>query len=194
MLKKHFRKLFFRIKYLGNPPWESGISPPELIEFIQNNPPGRALDLGCGTATNVITLAQHGWQASGIDYIPKPIRMGVRKARQAGVDIDLRVGDVTKPENLGGGYDLVLDMGCYHGIKLSKRQTYRDNLVQILNDEGTFLLYGMTVDVPGEKSGISPGEIDRFAEVLELESRQYGTDRERPSAWFKFKKTVPDKQ
>ena len=194
MLKKYFRKLFFRLMYLGNPPWESGISPPELIEFIENHPPGRALDLGCGTATNVITLAQHGWQASGIDYIAKPIRIGKRKARQAEVDIDLRVGDVTDLKILGTGYDLVLDMGCYHGIPNSKRVTYRDNLAEIMNLGGTFLLYGMTPTDPNTFPGIHAPDVEGFMEVLELEHRQDGTDRQRISAWFKFKKPASDKK
>jgi 2-polyprenyl-3-methyl-5-hydroxy-6-metoxy-1,4-benzoquinol methylase len=161
-----------------------------LIDFITSHPPGRALDLGCGTGTNVITLAQHGWQAAGIDYIPKAIRAGKKKAEHAGIEVDLRVGNVTNLENLGGLYDLVLDMGCYHGLSHHKRTAYRDNLSHILNPGGTFLLYALTPDEPGHIPGVSQTDIDGFSQILELQSQQEGTDRERPSAWFRFKSSA----
>ncbi len=45
--------LVFRAMYrFGIKPWDSGIPPPELKELIEGptaRPPGRALDLGCGT-------------------------------------------------------------------------------------------------------------------------------------------------
>jgi hypothetical protein len=40
------RRLNFNLLYLFNPPWDSGISPPELLDFLQDHKPGRALDLG----------------------------------------------------------------------------------------------------------------------------------------------------
>ena len=58
----------------GTTPWDTNITPPEVKEFIAAAPPGKALDLGCGTGTNAITLAQHGWQATGVDFAPKAIR------------------------------------------------------------------------------------------------------------------------
>ncbi|MCK7512216.1 MAG: methyltransferase domain-containing protein [Desulfobacterales bacterium] len=63
----------------GNTPWDTNITPPEVMEFIAETPPGRALDLGCGTGTNAIALARHGWQATGVDFAPK----AVHKARAA---------------------------------------------------------------------------------------------------------------
>jgi len=192
MLKKYFRKLFFQLSYLGNPPWESGITPPELIDFIASHPPGRALDLGCGSGTNVITLAQHGWQAAGIDYIPRAIRAGRKKAHHADVDVNLRVDDIIKTENMGGPYDLVLDMGCYHGLPLSLRPAYRRNLIDILDKGGTYLLYALTTEDLEHIPGVSQADIDGFSQILELQSQQEGTDRERPSAWFRFKSLAWD--
>ena len=46
------RRIFFELRYLlGDVPWDTGVSPPELLDFLDRHPPGRALDLGCGTGT-----------------------------------------------------------------------------------------------------------------------------------------------
>ena len=39
------RRLSFNFWYFRKPPWDSGISPPELLEFIQTHPAGKAIDL-----------------------------------------------------------------------------------------------------------------------------------------------------
>ncbi len=37
----------------------------ELVEGTNPLPPGRALDLGCGTGRNTLYLARRGWYAAG---------------------------------------------------------------------------------------------------------------------------------
>ncbi|MDK1118669.1 MAG: methyltransferase domain-containing protein [Anaerolineae bacterium] len=69
-----FRNLFFKLIYYFKPPWDTGISPPELFDFIKNNPAGAAIDLGCGTGTNLIRLAQAGWDVTGVDFVARAIK------------------------------------------------------------------------------------------------------------------------
>ncbi|MGH2524937.1 MAG: class I SAM-dependent methyltransferase, partial [Anaerolineales bacterium] len=92
------RRLAFAWWYLFKPPWDSGIPAPELVRAIADRPAGRALDLGCGTGTNVRYLAEHGWQASGVDFVPGAIARAQRKLR--GLPATLLVGDVTQLEKL----------------------------------------------------------------------------------------------
>jgi cyclopropane fatty-acyl-phospholipid synthase-like methyltransferase len=67
-----FRRWFnFNRWYFGRPPWDTGVSPPELLAHLDVHAPGRALDIGCGTGTNAITMAQHGWQVTGMDFAVK---------------------------------------------------------------------------------------------------------------------------
>src|SRR5512135_1027524 len=96
------RRINFNIWYFGRPPWDSGISPPELLNFISNRPAGRAIDIGCGTGTNVVTLAQHGWVVTGIDFVPRAIQLAKRKAEKANVKPDLRIGDATELKGIEG--------------------------------------------------------------------------------------------
>ena len=46
------RRLKFNLSYFGKAPWDSGISPPELYDFIATHPAARAIDIGCGSGTN----------------------------------------------------------------------------------------------------------------------------------------------
>lgn len=184
------KKLFYILSYFSKPPWDTGISPPELLEAISIYPAGRAIDLGCGTGTNAITLARHGWQVTGIDFVSKAIRKARKKARQAGVNVDFYVGDVTKTEMISGQFDLVLDIGCFHSLAPKGKRAYIQNLGKLLAPGGILLLYGFLVgDDPSENTGISPEDIESIRSVAELVKQDSGFDRgQRPSAWFKFKR------
>jgi cyclopropane fatty-acyl-phospholipid synthase-like methyltransferase len=138
----------------------------------------------------VITLAQHGWEARGIDFVPKAIRLGERKARRAGVQVELLVGDVTDPNLVKNQYDLVLDIGCYHILNPKQRAAYQENLVNVLTPGGTFLLYGFLNQTP-ENTWISAEDIQVFSKHFKLTDRQDGQDEAGgdgcSSVWLWFK-------
>jgi len=184
------RKIFFTVWYWRQPPWDTNLTPPEVHEFISQNPPGRALDLGCGTGTNAITLAQHGWRVSGVDFIARPIRAARKKARQAQVKVDFRVGDVTRLTNFTDPFDLILDIGCYHSLTSIGRQDYRSNVIRLLNTGGTFLLYTFIRPEGTEPgNGVVEADLAAFSPALKLINRQNGLDRAtQPSAWLTFRK------
>lgn len=184
------RRLSFNLWYLGRPPWDSGISPPELLDFLKEHLPGRAIDLGCGTGTNVITLAQHGWQVTGVDFAPRAVRIAERKIKQANVKAQVYVGDVTKLKNVSGPFDLALDMGCFHGVE--DRAAYLNELNRLLAAGGHWLMYGRCKAAPRLPGpGLAATDLDLIqAQGFRLLWRKDGLDkRERPSAWFLFQKT-----
>lgn len=53
----------------GRAHWDIGPRK-ELVEAVESGriQPCRAIDLGCGTASNAIFLAQHGFAVTGTDY------------------------------------------------------------------------------------------------------------------------------
>jgi cyclopropane fatty-acyl-phospholipid synthase-like methyltransferase len=188
LIRKIFPRLDFQLFYLGTPPWDSGITPPELMEFIESHPPGRAIDLGCGTGTNAITLAQHGWQVSGVDFVRKAIRKGKRKGWSAGVEVDLHIGDVTDPNFFESEYDLILDIGCYHSLSNEQRQAYRENLSKYLAPQGTYLLYSFTAE-DENSSRFTPKDLVAFEAIFDLNRREDNVDGTGPaSSWFWFKR------
>lgn len=186
-MKNIIKWFFYNLWYLGKPPWDTGVSPPELIDFIASNPPGRALDLGCGTGTNSITLAQNHWRVIGVDFVPKAIKKAQQRAQEAGVDIKFILADVTDLSTINTIFDLVLDIGCFHNLTKDGKLKYIRNLKRLLARRGTFLLYAFIRSLDSDKSGVSDHELTTLAEQLTLISRQDGKDHGvRSSSWLMY--------
>lgn len=161
------------------------------MEHIQSHPPGRALDLGCGTGTNVITLAHHGWKVTGVDFAGHAIALARKKVEQAGVNADLYAEDVTQLHQVSGTFDLILDMGCFHTLSGENVQKYIRNLQKLLAPQGTYLMYGFFKNQDETGPGISEADLEALTRQFELVKREDGTERgRRPSAWFTFQQTA----
>lgn len=191
-MRSLLRRLQFEYWYHGQPRWDTGISPPELLEFIQVHPPGRAIDIGCGTGTNVITLARAGWRVTGIDFAPRAIWLAGQKIEAAGVSAGLIVEDATRLRHVNGPFDLALDIGCFHGLPQDGQSKYLSQLDRILAPRGFWLMYGFfRPETEHAQTGLVEADLDRIPTHWSLVSRRDGRDdkRERPSAWFQFQKT-----
>ena len=190
--KKLDRWLRFNLRYLEKPPWDTGVSPPELEAFLNDALPGNALDLGCGTGTNLWRMAQAGWSVTGVDLAWLPVWRARRKLRQVGVSGRVLCGGVTANLGLEGPYDLVLDIGCYHNLSREERQIYQKKVAYWLRGGGTFLLYAHQRREPRAAHGIDPHDLEGFARTLTLvwersngETRPDGC-RGRLSTWARF--------
>jgi ubiquinone/menaquinone biosynthesis C-methylase UbiE len=186
------QRLFFQFSYYEKPPWDTGISPPELIQFIESHPPGRAIDIGCGTGTNLITLARSGWKVTGVDFAPRAIHLARKKIEAAKVQADLSVNDATKLQGITGPFDLALDIGCFHNLAGKGQEKYLDQLDRILAPGGYWLMYGFfRPDEEPAPPGLREEDVTRLSGRLALLSRQNGSNRgDRPSAWFLLQKTA----
>ena len=184
------RLLFEQWYFRGQTPWDTGISPPELLEFIETHKPGRAVDIGCGTGTNVVTLARAGWQVTGIDFASRAIRKAKRKVMDANVPAELYVRDATKMVGISGPFDLAFDLGCFHGILPLRRTNYLEELDRILAPGGFWLMYGfLAADADHAQPGMDDAAIRDLSARFTLLSRRDGFDnRGRNSAWFLFQK------
>jgi SAM-dependent methyltransferase len=136
----------YRVLYLlGLRVWERKLPPPDLVRLVKSETTaGRALDLGCGTGTDSIYLAQHGWEVTGVDMVPKALAIARRKAEAAGVHPRFVEGDVTRLQDLGigGEYSLLLDFGCLHTLPLDRRDAYVESVSAAATPGATFLLFG----------------------------------------------------
>ena len=187
------RKAFFALQYwLNDPPWDTGITPPEVYHFLEEHPPGRALDLGCGTGTNLITLAEHSWQAAGIDFVPLAIRIARRKIRRKGLidRVDVRVGNALSGDSYQGEYNLILDIGCFHGFSDPDTETYARNVSAHLAEGGSLLIYVHLRQGVSPGHGVTEAGLAILGEYLNFVWRKDGEESDRPSAWLEFVRTV----
>lgn len=186
--------LRFELRYLlGDTPWDSGVSPPELHNFLESNPAGRAIEFGCGTGTNAITLAQHGWRVDAIDLSWVAIKRAQRKASRANLEINIVRADVTHAIQLPSvtpPYDFGLDIGCFHALDPKSRADYAQQLPRLIGAGGTYLLYSF-LNTDSSDPHQWPAEsaiIDYHQPNFEVAQVEHGSFHERASAWFKFRR------
>jgi SAM-dependent methyltransferase len=195
------QRLFYRLTYrFGHPRWDSGITPPELVEIVEGPdamPPGRALDLGCGTGTNAVYLARHKWDATGVDFIPGAIARANNKGHETNVQAKFVVGDVTRLEELGitGPFALVVDIGCFHGIAEDRRAAYAKGVSNLTKPGSTLLMFafGKTRKAMGARGfiGVSKQDlVSLFGSAFELVDVRKGEERHqgdhRLPAWYRL--------
>jgi SAM-dependent methyltransferase len=110
----------------GNLPWDTGRLSSELQRVIRQNaiPPCRALELGCGTGTNSVWLAQQGFDVTGVDVAPLAVEQAEKRAREAGANARFVVADVLNLPDLNGPFEFFFDRGCYHAIRRSAPLDY----------------------------------------------------------------------
>jgi SAM-dependent methyltransferase len=176
--------LFYGLAYrFGKPRWDSDQPRPELEELISSKPSGRALDLGCGTGTNDVYLASHGWQVVGVDFVPGAIEKARQNAQRAGVAASFVLGDVSRLRAAGveGPFDLLLDIGCYHAIPQNRRDAYAAEVAAVARPGADFYLAGIS-DPPATwrmlgAGGVTGNELRaRFSASFEIvEVKQNGS-------------------
>ncbi len=191
MFDKIRRWLRFNAIYMGRPPWDTGVSPPELAAFLEAAEPGRALDLGSGPGTNLVTMARDGWEVVGVDFALISVIQARLKLHRAGCDGRVIWGDVTGDPDVEGPFDLVLDMGCYHGLSDTGRKAYHHNLRDWLGPGGSYLLYAHR-KTPYSSHGIGKADLTAMGEFMTLQWRKNTGEARpdggggRPATWARF--------
>jgi SAM-dependent methyltransferase len=172
--------LVYRAFYLARVPiWERRVPPSDLVELIEGSAalaPGRALDLGCGTGTDSVYIAEHGWEVSGVDMVPEALAIARRNAATRRVRAHFIRGDVTRlSDAVQGRFDLLLDFGCFHKLPSDQRPTYVDCVSDVAAPGATLLLYGFARPprLAPMHAGISLEEVrERFSGEWEIVSAE----------------------
>jgi len=192
--------LLCRVMYrVGFTPWDTGVVPQELSALVEGDgslPTGRALDVGCGTGTQSVYLAQHGWRVTAIDAVDRPLARARARAEAAHVSVDWIKADVGELGGLGiePGLSLAFDRGCFHGLNDRQRAAYAAGVTALAAPGATLLMMGFAPSrVPGAPAGVEDTEIvARFdgwtlsAAEADTEGEPAGPVRNVPRHWYRL--------
>ena len=190
----------------GQTPWNSGITPPEVQRFWQEQerplPGAFALDIGCGTGLNTLFLAGQGLCAIGFDLSGQALMVAqTRLLASDGGGEHLRCGGATFVQadvsslpvgEVGAVY--ALDIGCLHSLPDTRRPAYAEGLSRALAVRGFYHLYAFdreASDSPcargmdeGEVAGLFGAEMEIIAEELGVPA----SHSSRRSRWYLLRK------
>jgi len=171
-----------------------------LVEIIESHAiaPGRTLEIGCGTGTNAIYLAQRGFDVVGIDISP----LAVEKARaNAQGRCRFETIDFLNETPPGGPFQFVFDRGCFHTFDEDhERARFAQNVATALVENALWLsLIGSTegpprdVGPPRRSAREVMNAIEPSLEILQFRSGAFGLYGEQLKAWLSLsrKRTIP---
>ena len=109
-----------------------------LVAETETLAPGHAIDLACGEGRNAVWLAEHGWQAVGVDFS----EVGLQKARELasgrGVNVEWVAADLLDYRPDPQAFDLVLVF--YLQVPAADRRPILQAAADAVAPGGTFLL------------------------------------------------------
>jgi SAM-dependent methyltransferase len=176
----------------GQLPWDTGEPEPVLVEFITAGAvkPSLALEIGAGTGTNSIWMAERGFDVVGVDVSPLAVERA--EAKMAGRALRCRFAalDILAAPPSGGPFQFVFDRGCFHVFdEAEERQRFAEHVAAVLAPGGLWLsLIGSTEGEPREvgpprRSAREVTEaIEPALEIVELRSAEFSGIYAK--AWF----------
>jgi len=123
------------------PAWDIGQPADELQKVVNQGTVAkcRAVDLCCGSGTDAVFLAAHGFDVTAIDVAPTALAQAKQKAEKAGVSVRWVLADVLNPPTLEP-FDFLYDRGCYHVVRDQNLTAYLETIRRISRPGSQFLL------------------------------------------------------
>jgi SAM-dependent methyltransferase len=185
----------------GELPWDTGEPEPLLVEFVNAGRvgPTRTLEIGAGTGTNAIWLAERGFDVLGIDLAPLAVERALAKLNGRALPCRFTALDFLAAPLPGGPFEFVFDRGCFHVFdEAEERARFAAQVATALVPGGQWLsLIGSTegpareVGPPRRSAREVTLAVEPSLEIIELrdaEFRGHGA-----KAWFCLsrRRTVP---
>lgn len=179
-----------------NLPWDTGRPSPHLIEVIERGtiPPSRVLEVGCGTGTNTLWLAERGFEVLGVDISTRAIAKA--KAKSAGASVEFRELDFLTAELDAAPFDFVFDRGVLHVFDdAASRATFARHVARVLAPGGHWLSIAGSTEGPERDQGPPRRTarelleaVEPVLEIVELQATTFDTDTP-AKAWLLLSRT-----
>lgn len=138
----------------GELPWDTGQPEPALMELVDSGRvrPCSALEIGAGTGTNAIWMAERGFDVLGVDISPVAVEKARAKMGARGLRCRFMAGDFLEAAPAGGPFQFAFDRGCFHMFdEPGERERFAAQVAGALAPGGLWLsLIGSTEGPPRE--------------------------------------------
>lgn len=138
----------------GQLPWDTGQPEPLLAEFVTSGAvtPCATLEIGAGTGTNAIWMAERGFDVLGVDVSPLAVKRAYAKMDGHALRCRFAALDFLAATPPGGPFQFVFDRGCFHVFdEPDERQRFAARVAAVLAPGGLWLsLIGSTEGPPRE--------------------------------------------
>ncbi len=154
-------------------PWDIGTPAPELQSaFKELDMAGRpALEIGCGTGTNAIWMAEQGCKVVATDISATAIEAAKEKAKAAGAEVEFAAADILSGGTVGNeSVDFVFDRGVFHVMAEGKRGLFADRVASALKLGGYWLCLAGSKDEVRENPENGPPQLSLSEIVAAVEN------------------------
>jgi len=176
----------------GDLPWDTGEPEPLLVEFVNADRvrPTRTLEIGVGTGTNALWLAERGFDVLGLDVAPLAVEQAKKKLNGRDLRCRFAALDFLAATPPDGPSHFVFDRGCFQVFDEPEERThFAARVAAILAPGGLWLsLIGSTEGPPRE---VGPPRrsarevtlaLEPALEILELRGAEFRAHDTK--AWF----------
>jgi len=153
-------------------PWFSATPYPWVSQAVKEKwwiRGSRILDIGCGAGTNSLYLAKAGFRVTGIDVAPGAIEAAQRRAQDAGLTVDFRVGDALDLPFAASHFGGAIDIGCFHTIPIELRPKYAKEIGRVVHARRAFALSWVAREHRAELGPPHRPSVEEVASALEDE-------------------------
>jgi SAM-dependent methyltransferase len=180
---------------IGDLPWDTQEPDANLVKLLESKTilPGKALEVGCGTGTDSIWLAQQGFTVLGLDVSELAIDMANQKKIGKSLSCEFGVLDFIHDNSLPVSFDFIFDRGCFHSFdEENDRSLFARHVSRVIKPNGIWAsVIGSTEGAPRDvgpprRTAIDVVKaIEPYLEIVELRSVFFRTNLPfSPQAWL----------
>ncbi|HEX4036931.1 MAG TPA: class I SAM-dependent methyltransferase [Acidobacteriaceae bacterium] len=176
----------------GDLPWDTGEPEPLLVEFVSSGriAPAQTLEIGAGTGTNAVWLAERGFDVLGIDVAPLAAERATARLNGRDLRCHFASMDFLAASPPDRPFRFAFDRGCFHVFdEPEERARFAAQVAAVLVPGGLWLsIIGSTESPPRE---VGPPRrsaqevaiaIEPALEIVELRTAEFHAHHIK--AWF----------